>query len=500
MIPFRKWKRQRRQAFVGDDSRLRRNSMEVAKLLIAGQWRAGAGDPIEVMNPATGEAFATVARALPVDLDEAADAAARAFVEWKKVPAFERYKLIRKAAQILRDNADRIGEIMVREQGKPLVEAKGECGSSADVLDWMAEEGRRAYGRIVPSRAGNLTNLVYREPVGVVVALTPWNFPISQAARKLGAALATGCTVILKAPEETPFSCVELVKCFEQAGLPSGVLQLVFGVPAQISEHLIPHPLVRKISFTGSTAVGKKLAELAGRHMKRATMELGGHAPAIVFADADVDGAAKLLAWHKHRNAGQICVAPTRFLIQETVYDRFIESYFGYVDAVKVGNGMDADTTMGPLANPRRVTAMETLAADAVQHGATLRKGGHRIGNKGNFFEPTALTEVPITARAMNEEPFGPMALITPFRTAEDAITEANRLPYGLSAYAYTTSTRTYNMLSSEVESGMIAINHQSLGVAETPFGGIKESGYGSEGGSEAIEPYLITKLVSQMV
>jgi succinate-semialdehyde dehydrogenase/glutarate-semialdehyde dehydrogenase len=474
--------------------------MNQAKLLIAGQWRMGAGDPLEVMNPATGEPIGVVARALPVDLEEAVVAASAAFAKWKLVSAFERSKIIRQAATVLRAKADAIGEIMTREQGKPVVEARGECQSSADILDWMAEEARRTYGRIVPARAGNVTQMVLREPVGVVAAFTPWNFPISQAVRKLGAALAAGCVVILKAPEETPFSVIELVKAFEEAGLPSGVLQLVFGVPSEISEYLIPHPLVRKISFTGSTVVGKKLAEIAGRHMKRVTMELGGHAPAIVFEDADVDAAAKLLAWHKHRNAGQICVAPTRFLVQEPVYDRFVESYLGHVAGVTVGDGMAADTTMGPLANPRRVSAMEALTADAVQQGGRVLRGGERIGNKGNFFEPTVLTELPRTARAMNEEPFGPMALIAPFRDIDDAITEANRLPYGLSAYAYTTSNRTFNRLSAEIESGMIAVNHQSLGIAETPFGGIKDSGFGSEGGSEAVEPYLITKFVSHMV
>jgi succinate-semialdehyde dehydrogenase/glutarate-semialdehyde dehydrogenase len=334
--------------------------------------------------------------------------------------------------------------------------------------------------------------------VGPVAAFTPWNFPINQVVRKLSCALATGCSIIVKAAEETPASPAELIRCFADAGVPAGVMNLVYGVPAEISEYLIPHPTIRKISFTGSTAVGKQLAALAGQHMKRVTMELGGHAPAIVFDDADVETASRLLAGAKFRNAGQVCVSPTRMLVQEKVYDQFVEGFVKHSRGVKVGNGLDKGTTMGPMANPRRIAAMEAFIGDAAQRGATIRTGGSRIGNKGNFFEPTVLTDVPAEARVMHEEPFGPLAMIAPFKTFDDVVTEANRLPYGLASYAYTRSAKTANAIAAAVESGMISINHHGLALPEVPFGGVKDSGYGSEGGSEALEGYLVTKFVTQ--
>jgi succinate-semialdehyde dehydrogenase/glutarate-semialdehyde dehydrogenase len=334
--------------------------------------------------------------------------------------------------------------------------------------------------------------------VGPVAAFTPWNFPINQIVRKLSAALATGCSIIVKAPEETPASPAELIRAFADAGVPEGVVNLVYGVPAEISEYLIPHPTIRKISFTGSTPVGKHLAALAGRHMKRATMELGGHAPAIVFDDADLDAAANVLTMAKFRNAGQVCVAPTRFLVQERVYEPFLERVVAAAKARKVGPGSDPESTMGAMANARRIQAMEGMVADAVQRGATVETGGRRIGNKGYFFEPTVLTGVSREAHAMNEEPFGPMALVAPFGSFDEAIEEANRLPFGLAAYAYTRSTKTATALAASVESGMLTINHNGLALPEVPFGGMKDSGYGSEGGREAVEAYLNTKFVSQ--
>jgi succinate-semialdehyde dehydrogenase/glutarate-semialdehyde dehydrogenase len=315
----------------------------------------------------------------------------------------------------------------------------------------------------------------------------------------LSAALAAGCSIIVKAPEETPASPAELIRAFADAGIPPGVVNLVYGIPAEISAYLIPHPVIQKISFTGSTPVGKQLAALAGQHMKRVTMELGGHGPAIVFNDADIDTAAKSLAAAKFRNAGQVCVSPTRFLVQKEVFERFVDKFVSAASTLKVGNGMDAGTTMGPLANSRRVVAMEELIADALKHGAQLRTGGKRIGSKGNFFEPTVLTNLPLQARAMNEEPFGPLALINSFDTLDEVIAEANRLPYGLAAYAFTSSQKTAHAISARVASGMISINHMGLGLPEVPFGGIKDSGYGSEGGSEAIEAYLNTKFVSRL-
>jgi succinate-semialdehyde dehydrogenase/glutarate-semialdehyde dehydrogenase len=469
------------------------------QLLIDGEWgAAGGGKSIPVLNPATGETIGTVAHAEHPDLDRALTAAHTAFEKWRHVSAYERSKAMRKVADLIRERADDIARLMVLEQGKPFAEAKGETLVAPDLIEWFAEEGRRAYGRIIPARAPGVYQLVIKEPVGVVAAFTPWNFPINQAVKKIAAAVAAGCSIIVKGPEETPGSLAALVRCFGDAGFPPGVVNLVYGVPADISSYLIPHPLVRKISFTGSTAVGKHLAAMAGQHMKRVTMELGGHAPAIVFDDADLDVATKILAANKFRNAGQVCIAPTRFLVQERVYDDFVGRFVKAAEAVRVGDGLEPGTTMGPLANDRRVQAMDGFVADAVQHGGTVRTGGARIGNKGNFFQPTVLTDVPKDARVMNEEPFGPIAVMMPFRHVEDAVAEANRLPYGLAAYAYTRSAHTASRMANEVESGMMSINHHGLALAETPFGGTKDSGYGSEGGIEGLEAYMATKFVSQ--
>ncbi len=439
-----------------------------------------------------------MAHAERADLDRALEAAQRGFRTWRKVSAFDRSKLLRKAADLLRERAAMIAPLLTQEQGKPLAEARGEILAAADVVDWFAEEARRTYGRVIPARAEGVYQLVIKEPVGPVAAFTPWNFPINQVVRKLACALAAGCSIIVKAPEETPASPAELIRAFADAGVPDGVIALVYGVPAEISEYLIPHPIIRKMSFTGSTAVGKQLAAIAGAHMKRATLELGGHAPAIVFDDADVDTAARLLAGAKYRNAGQVCVSPTRVLVQEPVYDRFVASFVAHSRAVKLGDGLEPGTTMGPMANPRRIAAMESLLDDATRRGATVRSGGNRVGNKGNFFEPTVITDVPRDARMMNEEPFGPVAIIAPFDSFDDAVAEANRLPYGLASYAYTRSARTANAVAAAVEAGMMSINHHGLALPEVPFGGVRESGYGSEGGLEAIKNYLNTKFVTQ--
>jgi len=469
------------------------------QLFIDGKWRPAEGNrTLPVLNPATEEQIGTVAHASKADLDEALAAAEKGFAQWKKVSAFERAKLMRKAADILRSRAEDIARLMTMEQGKPVGEAKLETLAAADIIDWFAEEARRAYGRVIPARAEGVYQLVVKEPVGPVAAFTPWNFPINQVVRKLSAAVATGCSIIVKAPEETPASPAELLRAFVDAGLPAGVANLVYGVPAEISEYLIPHPVIRKVTFTGSTPVGKQLAALAGQHMKRVTMELGGHAPAIVFDDADLDLAARTLAGAKFRNAGQVCVSPTRVLVQEKLYEPFVDRFIAAAKAVKVGNGLEEGTQMGPLAHERRIPWVETLVADARQKGAELRTGGERIGNKGYFYQPTVLTNVSKEARMMNEEPFGPVAMIAPFREFDEVVEEANRLPYGLAAYAFTRSAKTANAIAAKVESGMMTINHLGLALPEVPFGGIKDSGYGSEGGSEAIEAYLNTKFVSQ--
>lgn len=469
-------------------------------LYIDGAWTKGAsGKFLPVLNPATGEEIGKVAHAEKADLDRALAAADKGFKAWKKVSPYDRYKVLRKAADIIRGRADEIGKIMSMEQGKPFIEAKGETLLAGDIMDWFAEEARRTYGRIVPPRAEGVYQLVVKEPVGPVAAFTPWNFPINQAVRKCSAALAAGCSIILKGPEETPASCAALVQAYVDAGVPAGAIQLVYGIPSEISEYLIPHPVIRKITFTGSTPVGKHLAMLAGQHMKRITMELGGHAPAIVFDDADVDVAVKVLSANKFRNAGQVCVSPTRFLVHESVYGKFVDGFTAFAKSLKVGDGLDKDTRMGPLANDRRVQAMEMFVADAVSKGAKIETGGKRIGNKGNFFEPTVLTGINNDMRIMNEEPFGPLAPIVPFSSFDAVVEEANRLPFGLAAYAYTKSAKTAAAIGAAFESGMVSINHHGLALPEVPFGGIKDSGYGSEGGSEAIESYLNTKFITQV-
>ncbi|WP_322528162.1 NAD-dependent succinate-semialdehyde dehydrogenase [Salinicola sp. LHM] len=470
------------------------------KLYIDGEWREGQdGRQINVVNPATGEVIGRVAHAATSDLDAALAAAERGFQTWRATSAFERYKIMRKAAELLRERADGIARLMTQEQGKPLAEARGETLAAADTIDWLAEEGRRTYGRVVPARAAGVEQRVVRQPVGPVAAFTPWNFPINQVVRKLSSALATGCSIIVKAPEETPASPAELIRAFADAGVPAGVIGLVYGVPSEISSYLIPHPTIRKVTFTGSTPVGKQLAAMAGEHMKLATMELGGHAPALVFDDADVEQAARLLVGSKFRNAGQVCVSPTRFLIQRGVFETFLERFVALAREIKVGNGLDPDVTMGPLANERRRPALEALIDDARSQGATVQLGGKGSDGPGYFFEPTVLTGLTPQMRAMNEEPFGPLALLVPFDDLEEALAEANRLPFGLAAYAFTASSKTAQALSDRLEAGMLTINHLGIALPELPFGGIKDSGYGSEGGSEALEAYLTTKLVTHM-
>ncbi|MCR4266215.1 NAD-dependent succinate-semialdehyde dehydrogenase [Nitratireductor sp. ZSWI3] len=471
------------------------------KLLIDGAWRDGVeGKSIDVVDPATGDKIGVVAHATRQDLDAALAAVDKGFKVWSGTSAYERSKIMRKAANLLRERADAIAGIMTREQGKPVAEAKVETMAAADIIDWFAEEARRTYGQIIPARVPGVMQMAIKLPVGPVAAFTPWNFPINQVVRKLSGALAAGCSIIVKAPEETPASPAELIRAFVDAGVPAGVVNLVYGVPAEISEYLIAHPVIRKISFTGSTPVGKHLSALAGQHMKRATMELGGHAPAIVFDDADVGKAVKVLAASKFRNAGQVCVSPTRFLIQDGVHDEFLDAFTAAAQSIKVGNGLEEGTQMGPLANERRVSALEELIADAVAAGADLKTGGRRIGNKGNFFEPTVISNVPKTARIMNEEPFGPVAVFNRFSTLDEVIAESNRLPFGLASYAFTGSADTAQQLGLRIEAGMTTINHNGLALPEVPFGGIKDSGHGTEGGSEAIEAYLVTKFVSQSV
>lgn len=469
-------------------------------LLINGEWRNSlSGRTINVINPANDEIIGAVAHAEKADLDAALDAADKGFKIWSATSPYDRSKLMRRAAELLRERADMIAPIMTLEQGKPLPEAKIEIMAGADTIEWFAEEARRTYGQIIPARAAGVSQMAFKLPVGPVAAFTPWNFPINQVVRKLSAAIAAGCSIIVKAPEETPAAPAALIRAFVDAGIPAGVVNLVYGIPSEISEYLIPHPVIRKISFTGSTPVGKMLASLASQHMKLSTMELGGHAPAIIFEDADVENAVKTLAMSKFRNAGQVCVSPTRFLVQESVYEQAVASFTEKAKAVKVGDGLEEGVQMGPLANERRIPALEALIQDAVDHGARLTTGGRRIGNKGNFFEPTVLADVPKTARIMNEEPFGPVAVFSSFKTLDEVIDEANRLPFGLASYAFTRSAENAHELGMRIQAGMTTINHLGLALPEVPFGGIKDSGYGTEGGSEAINAYMITKFVTHL-
>lgn len=471
------------------------------QLFINGQWQdASAGRTLAVVNPATGQEIGRVAHAGKEDLDRALAAAQQGFETWRDMTAAERSKIMRAAAGLMRERAADIARSMTQEQGKPLAEARAECLSAADIIEWFAEESFRVYGRLVPSRINlSIRHMVVKDPIGPVAAFTPWNFPVNQVVRKVSAALAAGCSMIVKAPEETPASPAELIRAFADAGLPPGVLGLVYGDPAEISSYLIAHPVIRKVTFTGSTQVGKQLAALAGQHMKRVTMELGGHAPVIIAEDADIDLAVKCSGAAKFRNAGQVCISPTRFLVHEKIRGDFESALVRHVESLKVGDGLEEGTQMGPLANPRRITAMADLTEDAIQKGAKVLAGGGRIGESGNFWQPTVLTEVPQAARIFNDEPFGPVAAIRGFSTLEEAIAESNRLPYGLAGYAFTRSLKNADLLTRRVEVGMLWVNMPAMPTVELPFGGLKDSGYGSEGGPEAVEAYLNVRTVSVM-
>ncbi|MBQ0130765.1 MAG: NAD-dependent succinate-semialdehyde dehydrogenase [Comamonas sp.] len=468
------------------------------QLLINGQWQpAASGKTIPVHNPATGAVIGQLAHAGIADLDRALAAAEKGFAIWKATSAHERQATMRKAAALLRERADDIAALLTQEQGKPLAEARVEVLAGVGIIEWFADEALRLYGRIVPARRADVQQLVIKEPVGPVAAFTPWNLPVNQIVRKLSAALATGCSFLCKAPEETPASPAALFQCFVDAGVPAGVIGLVYGDPHEISSYLIPHPVIRKVTFTGSTPVGKQLAALAGQRMKRSTMELGGHAPVIIADDADVELAVKSAGAAKLRSAGQVCISPTRFLVHKSLEKQFTEQVVTYFESIKVGNGLEAGTTMGPLANPRRITAMQSLVANAKDKGAKLLMGGTTLGDAGNFYAPTILADVPLQADVFNNEPFGPMIAMRTFEQLDEAIAEANRLPYGLAAYAFTRSLKNAHTLSQRIETGMLWINQPAVASAEMPFGGVKDSGYGSEGGPEALEAYLVSKAVS---
>ena len=466
---------------------------------IDGEWIAG-GDRAthRVINPATGEAIGELPLATADDLDRTLEAAARGYRTWRATPVDARAGVLTKAASLMRERGEAIATLATLEQGKPLAEAKGELAYTAALTEWYAAEARRNYGRVLVRPAGT-RSIVVHEPIGPTAAFCPWNFPILNPARKAAPALAAGCSMIVKPPEEAPASAIAVLRCFLDAGLPPGVLQIVFGEPDMVSRQLIASPVIRKISFTGSVPVGKHLAALAAQGMKRATMELGGHSPVLVFDDCDLDKTVAMLAAAKFRNAGQVCVSPTRFFVQQDIYERFAAAFVERTQAVNVGNGMAAATQMGPLANPRRPDAIEALVADARSAGARVAAGGERGAGQGFFYRPTVLLDVPDTARAMNEEPFGPIALMQPFATIDDAIAAANRLPFGLAAYCFTENARRANILGDAIESGMVGINTVGMSAVDAPFGGVKDSGYGSEDGPEGMAAFLVTKSIHQV-
>jgi succinate-semialdehyde dehydrogenase/glutarate-semialdehyde dehydrogenase len=465
------------------------------KLFINGQWRERDGD-IPIINPCNEQVLGALPQATRRDLDDALDAAEKGFRVWRQMSPARRQQIIEDASRLARESRDHIAHAMTLEQGKPIIQSRLEVDRGCDILEWDATEGRRTYGRVIPTEPG-MRFMVTREPIGVVAAFSPWNFPFSSPARKIGGALAAGCSIIIKASEETPAGAMMLVQAFADAGIPDGVINLVYGRPAEISDYLIPHPTVRMITFTGSVAVGKRLAEIAGRHMKPTIMELGGHAPVIVCADADIKRAAAVSVTGKSRNAGQVCVAPTRFFVQDAVYDHFAEEFAAGARKVKAGDGLDESNAMGALVNARRVETIDAMVKDAVSHGAKVLAGGSRLGNQGFFYPLTVLGDVPDNARAMNEEPFGPLALLSRVKSVDEAVSKANSLPYGLAAYAFTESAATADKISQTVQCGNLAINHLTASFAETPFGGVKDSGYGREGGVEGLDCYTVTKLVS---
>ena len=466
-------------------------------MYIDGEWvGVGARRVHHVLNPATGQVLGDLPLADAADLDRALEGAARGFKVWRATPATDRARVLKKAAELMRERAEHIARIATLEEGKTLGESRIETNVTANWLEFAGEEAKRSYGRVLVRPSGQ-RHMVLKEPVGPVAAFAPWNFPVGNPGRKLAAPIAAGCSVILKPAEESPNSALEVLRALIDAGLPPGVAQIVFGVPDEVSRHLLASPVIRKLSFTGSVPVGKHLMKLASERMLRTTMELGGHGPVIVFDDADIDQALSIIAPHKYRNTGQVCVSPTRFYVQEPVYEKFVEGFAKIAEGLTVGDGLDPNVRMGPMANPRRLDAMEAFIGDATSHGADLLTGGERMGNQGFFWKPTVLKDIPDSARIMNEEPFGPVALMNPFKDFDDAVEKANRLPYGLAAYAFTQSSRRAMLISDALEAGMVAVYNVAIAGADAPFGGVKESGHGSEDGPEGVEACQVIKSVS---
>ena len=465
------------------------------QLYIDGEWRKTARD-LSVLNPATEEEIGRLPHAEAADLDDALEAAARGFETWRRVPPVDRASVLLKASAIMRERQEEIATAITAEHGKPLTQARLEVIRGCEFFEWDAGEATRTYGRVIPSAPG-VRYIVHHQPIGTVAAFSPWNFPMSQPCRKIAGAIAAGCSLIMKASEETPAGALHIARALHDAGLPPGVLNLVFGTPAEISEHLIRHDQVRLVAFTGSTAVGQHLTTLAAQHMTPVLMELGGHAPVIVCEDTDVETAAVSGAVRKMRNAGQVCTSPTRFFVHESIFEPYTETFVRRAAETVVGNGVGPDVEMGPLANDRRITALTELVEDALDKGAELKTGGSRLDGKGYFFQPTVLANVPETARVMHEEPFGPLAVINPVASLDDGIEQANSVPYGLAAYGFTNRADYVDRLIEGLEAGNVSINTLEASLPETPFGGVKSSGYGREGGTEGLHNYMIVKNVS---
>jgi succinate-semialdehyde dehydrogenase / glutarate-semialdehyde dehydrogenase len=468
-------------------------------LLVGGEWLTSAGrETSPVINPATEEIIGRLPHASRSDLEHALAAAAEGFRTWRAVFPDARGKIMKRAAELLRERSEEIARIATTESGKVLGESRTEVGMAANIFEWYAEEGRRAYGRVLPQRAPGTRLAVVKEPVGPVAAFAPWNFPLGNPARKIGAALGAGCSVILKPAEDTPASALAVARCLVDAGLPPNVLAIVYGNPGDISSFLLASPVIRKISFTGSVPVGKALMKAAADRMLRTTMELGGHAPVLVFHDVDVEKVLDLSVAAKYRNAGQVCVSPTRFYVHERIYAKFVEGFASRAKAIPVGNGLDENNRMGPLIHARRLAAVEDLVGNARAAGAKIQAGGSRLCRPGYFWAPTVISDVPDAARIMSEEPFGPLAVINPFSDFDDVIHQANKLPFGLAAFAFTGSAHTVRLLGEQLEAGMVGLNTYAISVPESPFGGVKESGHGSEEGIEGLEACLVTKFISE--
>ncbi len=469
------------------------------EILIGGEWRKGDGGGEDVLNPANEQVIGHVPHASPAELDMALEASVVGFEAWRKVPPIQRQAVMEKAARILESRADEIARNLTMEMGKPVGEAKLELGFAIDVLRWYGEEGKRAYGRLIPPRIPGARQMMVKEPVGVSCAFVAWNFPAVNVMRKVAGALGAGCSIIIKPSEETPATAVAIGRALQEAGLPAGALNIVFGVPDTVSRHILGSYIPRKLSFTGSVPVGKHLQKLAADTLKRCTMELGGHSPVIVFDDADLSKTLESIGRNKFRNAGQVCISPTRFFVQDKLYSKFVDGFTEIAKSIKVGDGLAEGTQMGPLIAARRLDVMDGFVSDARDKGATVTTGGERVGNSGYFWAPTVMKEVPDEARIMSEEPFGPVAPVQPFKSMDEVLEKSNGLAFGLASYVYTSDGDKAKKMSEQLNAGLVGVNHPFVSMPETPFGGVNESGYGSEGGIEGLDAFLRTKFVTEV-